>query len=283
MEIKGNNIFSAEDEKMADFLKKRNLDYVNSMSLPVHPKNSFYTRHGKRVLDLVIIVPATIILSPLLIVLLVCNYIEMGRPIFYKQTRTGYKGKNFDMIKFRSMRNVVDKNGRQLSGNQRLTKYGRFIRRFSLDELGNFFNIIKGEMSIIGPRAMPVFYRDRMSERHNMREEVRPGLECPRMIDLTEDDVGEYHLQFENDIWYVENISLLTDIKMVLALVKMVLSAQKRAYHAGAGTFFAGYNDAGIGLSYRLAKMEYPDLSNAPPVLRNRGGAETTYVRHVER
>lgn len=268
MEIKGNNIFSAEDEQMADFLKKRNLEYVNSISQPVHPKKSFYACYGKRIIDLIIIIPATIILSPLLIVLVVCNLINMGTPVFYKQTRTGYKGKPFDMMKYRSMKNATDKNGRQLPSNQRLTEYGKFIRKLSLDELGNFFNIIKGEMSIIGPRAMPVFYRERMSNRHNMREAVRPGLECPRMIDLTEEEVGEYHLQFENDIWYVENISFLTDVKMILALVKMVLSSGKRTYHAGAGTYFDGYNDKGIGLSYRLAKIEYPDLDSVPPVNR---------------
>ncbi|MBE6004137.1 MAG: sugar transferase [Lachnospiraceae bacterium] len=268
MEIKGNNIFSTEDEQMSYFLKDRNLAYVNSISHPVHPKKSFYAKYGKRIIDLVIIIPVTVAISPLLLVLCICNMVNMGSPIFYRQTRTGYKGKPFDMIKFRSMKNATDKNGKQLPANQRLTKYGKFIRKLSLDELGNFFNIIKGEMSIIGPRAMPVFYRDRMSDRHNMRESVKPGLECPRMIDLTEEEVGEYHLQFENDIWYVENISLMTDIKMVIALVKMVMSSHKRAYHAGAGTFFDGYNDKGIGLSYRLAKIEYPDLSSVPPVKR---------------
>ena len=278
MEIKGNNIFSAEDEQMADFLKKRNLDYVNSISQPVHPKNSFYTRYGKRVLDLVIVIPATIILSPLFVILSVCNLLELGRPVFYRQTRTGYKGKYFDMIKFRSMKDAMDKKGRQLPGDQRLMSYGKFIRKLSLDELGNFFNIIKGDMSVIGPRAMPVFYRDRMSNRHNMRELVRPGLECPRMINLKEDDVGEYHLQFENDIWYVENVSFLTDAKMVIALIKMVLSPQ-RTYHAGSGTYFDGYNDEGIGLSYRLAKMEYPDLSRVPQERRNGvRRMESTYV-----
>ena len=279
MEIKGNNIFSVEDEQMADFLKKRNLDYVNSISQPVHPKNSFYTRYGKRVLDLVIVIPATIILSPLFVILSVCNLLELGRPVFYRQTRTGYKGKYFDMIKFRSMKDAMDKKGRQLPGDQRLTSYGKFIRKLSLDELGNFFNIIKGDMSVIGPRAMPVFYRDRMSNRHNMRELVRPGLECPRMINLKEDDVGEYHLQFENDIWYVENVSFLTDAKMVIALIKMVLSPQTRTYHAGSGTYFDGYNDEGIGLSYRLAKMEYPDLSRVPQERRNGvRRMESTYV-----
>lgn len=260
MEIRGNNIVSVEDERMAEYLKRRNLEYVNSISGMVIPRISFYTKHGKRILDLVIIIPTIIIFSPLLIGLSVANLIFMGSPIFYRQTRTGYQGKDFDMIKFRSMKNVVGQNNRQLPGNMRLTGYGRFIRRYSLDELGNCFNILKGEMSIIGPRAMPVFVCKRMSNRHNMREAVRPGLECPRMIELSEEKVGEYHLQFENDVWYVENVSLITDIKMMFSLIKMLLASRKRGYHAGVGTFFSGYNDSGIGISYRLAKEEYPEV-----------------------
>ena len=257
--IKGNNIISVDEEKIARYLKDRNYSRVNANSAPVHPRIGFYALYGKRLLDLIIISPAIAILSPVLLILAVCNLVIMGKPVFYKQTRVGLNGKPFDMLKFRSMKNAMDKNGRQLPANQRLTRYGRFIRRYSLDELGNFFNILKGEMSIIGPRALPVFYHDRMSERHMKRELVRPGLECPRVIEMEEDEVGYYQIQFENDIWYVENISLFTDIKMVFALVKMVSESKERSKHADVGTFFVGYNDEGIALSLRLAKEQYPD------------------------
>lgn len=260
MIIRGNNIVSTEEEAMASYLRDRNLATVNAKSQEVRPKVTFYTRYGKRVIDLMVIIPVIIVLSPLMAGLAFINLIDLGRPVFYRQTRLGYHGKNFDMFKYRSMRDITDKNGCQLPGDQRLTVYGQFIRRFSLDELGNFINILKGDMSIIGPRAMPVFFQDRMSDRHKMRVVVKPGLECPRMIDLKEDDVGEYHLQFENDIWYVEHISLWTDIRMIFALVKMVFASRKRKYHAGVGTFFTGYNDAGIGISFRLAKEQYPDI-----------------------
>ena len=142
MEIKGNNVFSIEDEKMSNYLRDRNLKYVNSISETVNPKSSFYTKYGKRILDLIIIIPAIIVSSPILVGLFIANLINMGTPVFYRQTRVGFKGKTFDIIKYRSMKNTVGKNGREIPGNERLTKYGRFIRRFSLDELGNFFNIL---------------------------------------------------------------------------------------------------------------------------------------------
>ena len=116
-------------------------------------------------------------------------------------------------------------------------------------------------MSIIGPRPLPSFFRERMSNRHKMREKVKPGLECPRMIALSEDDVGYYQLQYENDIWYVENISLFTDLKMVFALVRIVFDVSERGKHAEVGTYFVGYNENAIAVSLRLAKEQYPNIN----------------------
>ncbi|MBQ9664111.1 MAG: sugar transferase [Oscillospiraceae bacterium] len=259
MSLQGNNIISEEEERIAQHLREKNLGNANRNSEPVKSKQSFYTRFGKRALDLLVSVPAVLVLSPVCLVLTAANLIDMGAPVLYRQTRSGYKGKDFDILKFRSMKNAVGKDGRQLPADQRLTKYGRFIRRFSLDELANFINILKGEMSIIGPRPLPVFYHERMSDRHHMREAVRPGLECPRMIDLSEEELGYYQVQFENDVWYVENISFMTDVKMLLALVKMVFASGERSKHADVGTFFVGYDESGQALSLSMAKERYAE------------------------
>ena len=258
MKEKGNDIFSKEEELMAQFLKEKNLMYANQIAAEVHPKNTFYTRYGKRVLDLIIITPIIILLSPIYLILALLNLINMGTPIFYKQTRYGYKGKYYDIYKFRSMKNLYTNDGRQLSPNQRLTKYGKLIRKLSLDELPNLINIFRGEMSIIGPRGVPVFYMERMTERHKMMSAVRPGLECPRMIEIeSQDEISNYLLTFENNIWYVENVSLLTDLKMFFCLVKMVFTFKERTKRAGGTSFFVGYDNKGRAISMTLAKKLY--------------------------
>lgn len=260
MEKQGNNIFSKEEEQLAAFLRERNLDHANAIAKEVHPRDTFYTRYGKRLLDLIIITPVILVLLPVYLVLSILNLIDMGRPILYKQTRYGYQGKSYNMLKFRSMKNLVDSEGRQLPPSQRLTKYGRLIRKLSLDELPNLFNIFRGEMSIIGPRAVPIFYMERMTERHKMMSAVRPGLECPRVITIESDDeISDYLVTFENNIWYVENISLWTDIRMIFLLVKMVFSFKKRSHNANAASFFVGYDDKGRAISTKLAQKIYGD------------------------
>ena len=260
MAVQGNNISSETDEKIAKFLKNRNLDKVNSMSKPVFPRQSFYSKYGKRMLDLAIVVPAIALLSPVYLTLSVLNYIKLGKPIFYVQTRYGYRNSFFDMLKFRSMKNATDAAGRQLPTEQRITKYGVFIRKYSLDELPNLFNILKGEMSIIGPRAVPVFYEECMSERHKMMSAVRPGLECPKMIKWPDNGLmTDYQMTFENNVWYVENISLKTDIRMFFKLIQTVLNMGERSEHAGALAYFVGYSEDGIALYPELALELYPN------------------------
>lgn len=261
MATQGNNVVSKEEEKIAEQLKKRNLENVNRMSLPVFPRDSFYAKYGKRVIDLVITVPAVLLLSPVYLMLCILNYVNLGKPIFYRQTRYGYHDTYFDMIKFRSMKNTTDKEGRQLPTEKRITKYGIFIRKYSLDELPNLFNIIKGDMSIIGPRAVPVFYEECMSDRHKMMSAVRPGLECPKMIRWQKSGlVTDYQITFENNIWYVENISMKTDIRMLYKLIQTVLNMGERSAHAGTLAYFVGYSDEGIALYPELALKLYPDL-----------------------
>lgn len=256
--VHGNtNMVSMDEENIVAHLRERNLDYVNRVSAEVHPKNTMYTRVIKRVLDVLISLPAFIILLPFNFVFAVCTFLDVGHPIIFKQTRSGKDGKPFVMVKFRNMNEKKDADGRLLSPSQRVTRFGRFMRKYSLDELLNFWSVLKGDMSIIGPRPQPVFIYERMSERHKMRGAVRPGLECPRVIHVPDENIYKFQRTFENDIWYVENCSFLTDCKMLFALVKMVFAMGKRGDQAsGKGiTYFVGYDSNGRAISLRNYKQ----------------------------
>ena len=159
------------------------------------------------------------------------------------------------------MKNEYDKKGQRLSDEERMTKLGLFLRKLSIDELPNFWNIIRGDMSLIGPRAMPENWTSRYSKRHRQRLMVKPGLECPRVIKKTSEMTGHQH-QFDNDLWYVENVSLFTDIKMFFGVVRMVLDKGDRKEHAERVPFFAGYNDNGCAINLVEAVKMYPELRN---------------------
>lgn len=250
----GNNDLIQNDEQMvADYLKQRNLEKVNLQSKMVKPKNGLYVKFIKRALDILIAVPAFLIIFPLNLVFGICTFFDVGRPIFFKQTRMGKNQKTFNIVKFRNMNNKTDEKGKLLPSKQRITKFGLFMRSHSFDELLNFWSVIKGDMSIIGPRPLPVFFYDRMSERHKMRITVRPGLECPRVIDV---EGEKYQKQFENDIWYVENVSFLNDVKMLFRLFKMTFSKKNRISASGS-IYFVGYDDNGRAIYKDLALELY--------------------------
>jgi len=254
--IGNTNLVQNDEQAIADYLKKRNLNKVNASSEIVHFKSTFYSKYVKRVLDIVISCIAFLSFLPFNFLLGICTYFDVGRPIFFKQTRVGKNLKTFTIVKFRNMNNNTDKDGKLLPARDRITKFGFFMRRFSLDELLNFWSVLKGDMSIIGPRPLPSFFYDRMSERHKMRCSVKPGLECPRVINVE----GElYQKQFENDIWYVENVSFLTDFRMVFFLFKMTFS-KKRGNAAAGGSYFVGYDDSCRAIYKELALEKYGDL-----------------------
>ena len=249
--VHNNKVFSQEEQEIAEYLKQKNLDYTNrKWPLPI-PKDTVYTRYVKRGLDLTLAVPAVVLLIPAYVLISVGVFLDVGRPIIYKQTRVGKNGKVFDLLKFRSMNEKKNEKGELLPPKERVTKFGRIIRKYSLDELLEFLNIVKGDMSIIGPRPLPVFFVERMSDRHKMRHSVRPGLECPRVIELAYPYDCMYQLTFENDIWYAEHVSFLQDIKMLLHLMKMVVSFDKRGAQAVADgiSYFLGYDEEGLAIS----------------------------------
>ena len=185
---------------------------------------SFYTAVVKRILDIVLSGIAIIVLSPVMLILVILELIYHGRPVLFAQERLGLHGKIFKMYKFRSMTNETDENGELLASDQRLTSFGRFIRRFSLDELPELFCIFAGKMSVIGPRPLLVESLPLYTERHKHRHDIKPGLTC---IPLNPIETWTWNDQFENDIWYIENCCFTVDFKMVFAVLKEVIAGEE--------------------------------------------------------
>ncbi len=256
------SLISNEEESVASYLREKNLQHTNDISPKVKPKNTIYTKYIKRILDICISLPIFLVLLPLNVIFGICTAMDVGFPIFYKQTRVGMGGKHFTIVKFRNMNNKTDADGKLLPPSQRVTKFGKIMRKFSLDELLNFWSVLKGDMSIIGPRPLPVFIYERMSDRHQMRSAVRPGLECPRVIELDYEDTCKYQRSYENDIWYVEHVSFIQDVKMIFLLIKMVFNFKKRGNQAkGEGvSYFVGYDEDGHALSMNKFHAVYGKL-----------------------
>lgn len=188
------------------------------------PQDSIYARYIKRILDIILSGVSIICLSPLLITIVVLELIFHGRPVMYVSKRPGKDGVLFDMLKFRSMTNECDESGVLLPASKRLTSFGRFLRRTSLDELAGLFCIFTGSMSVIGPRPLLPEYLTLYNERHKYRHSVRPGLVCVKIGEKVKSasKTRTWYDQFENDIFYVENLSFLLDAKMVLKTLQVV-------------------------------------------------------------
>lgn len=208
-------------------------DQVINTEIP-HPKKTIYTRCIKRILDIVLSGLAIIILSPVILVICVLELIYHGRPIFYIDQRPGLNGKIFGLYKFRSMTSECDENGKLLHPSKRITPFGRFLRRTSLDELAGLFNIFNGTMSIVGPRPLMKDYLPLYNERHQYRHSVRPGLACWKVggSDKLTSSSWTWNAQFESDIYYVEHISFLLDVWMVFKTVKILFSKSEMRTNA---------------------------------------------------
>ena len=198
-------------------------DQVIHTEIP-HPRKTIYSRYIKRLLDVVLSGLAIVVLSPLLLVLCLLELIYHGRPIFYIDRRPGLNGEIFGLYKFRSMSNACDENGKLLHSSLRITPFGRFLRRTSLDELAGLFNIFIGTMSIIGPRPLMKEYLPLYNERHKYRHAVRPGLACWKVggSNRLTSATWTWNAQFESDIYYVEHVSFLLDVWMVLKTFPVV-------------------------------------------------------------
>lgn len=178
----------------------------------------------KRLLDITISLIALIFLLPLMLLIYLLVRINLGSPTFFLQERVGKDNKIFKMIKFRTMKNSTDKNGNLLSDNERVTKFGSFLRSFSLDELPELINILKGDMSLVGPRALLVQYLGLYNDEQIRRHEVLPGLTGWAQINGRNSIT--WSEKFKLDVWYVDNWSLWLDIKIFFLTFWKVLKRE---------------------------------------------------------
>ncbi|UDM38220.1 sugar transferase [Acinetobacter haemolyticus] len=176
----------------------------------------------KRVLDVVIASMALLLLSPVYFFVAYKVRKNLGSPVLFRQLRPGLHGKPFEMIKFRSMKDAVDENGHPLPDSERLTPFGQMLRATSLDEMPELWNVIKGEMSIVGPRPLLMEYLPLYNSEQAKRHNVRPGMTGHAQVNGR--NAISWEEKFKLDTWYVENQSLWLDFKIMLKTVKKVLA-----------------------------------------------------------
>ena len=176
--------------------------------------NQLYKNYIKRIIDILVAVTFIVLFWWLLLIIAVLVRINMGSPVLYTTERVGKDERIFRIYKFRSMTNEVDENGVLLPGNKRLTKFGGLLRSTSLDELPTLINVLKGELSIVGPRPLPVKYMPYYYDNERIRHSVNPGLTGWAQINGRNAITWDH--KFELDIEYVHNISFLFDIKVIL-------------------------------------------------------------------
>ena len=197
-----------------------------------------YRSYGKRCLDTVVSFVALLLLAPLFLILILLVRTKLGSPVFFCQKRPGFHEKIFTLYKFRTMTDAKDKQGNLLPDDQRLTALGRFLRKYSLDELPELFNILKGDMSLIGPRPLLVEYLSRYNEGQKRRHEVRPGLSG--LAQVSGRNTLSWEEKFELDIKYVHELSFFLDMKLIfLSVWKAFVKAEgiSQQGHATAEVF----------------------------------------------
>ena len=181
-----------------------------------------YQKYIKRGLDFILSLIASIILSPVMLMVAVGVRVKLGSPVLFKQQRPGKNEKIFNMYKFRTMTDERDENGELLPDEVRLTKFGKTLRSTSLDELPELFNIVKGDMSIVGPRPLLVRYLPLYNERQKHRHDVRPGF--TGLAQVNGRNSISWEEKFEWDVKYVEHITFWGDVKIIFKTVKTVLT-----------------------------------------------------------
>jgi len=180
-----------------------------------------YKKYIKRLLDIILSLIAIIITSPIFIITGLLVIIFLGKPAIFRQKRPGKDEKIFTLYKFRTMTNKKDKDGILLPDEKRLTKFGKFLRKTSLDEIPEFFNILKGDMSFVGPRPLLVEYLEYYTEEEKHRHDVRPGL--TGLAQVSGRNLLNWEERFKKDIEYVNNVTFINDVKIVLKTIKTVL------------------------------------------------------------
>lgn len=183
-----------------------------------------YAKYVKRILDFILSLLALIILMPLMFILWILVRIKLGKPAIFKQQRPGKNEKIFTLYKFRTMTDEKDENGNLLPDEKRLTKFGKFLRSTSLDELPELWNIVKGDMSIVGPRPLLVEYLTMYSEEQKHRHDAMPGL--TGLAQISGRNAISWEEKFIDDIEYIKNINFINDCKIVIKTIGKVIKRE---------------------------------------------------------
>lgn len=178
----------------------------------------------KRLFDVVFSLLALALLLPLILIIALLLLIQQGAPVFFRQTRPGLDGKPFKLVKFRSMRELRDEEGRLLPDEKRITRLGAFLRRSSLDELPEFLNVLKGEMSVVGPRPLLMQYLERYSAEQARRHQVLPGVTGWAQVNGR--NALTWEEKFALDVWYVDHWSFWLDLRIILITIGKMLKRE---------------------------------------------------------
>lgn len=205
----------------------------------------------KRLIDILLIIMALPLWLPLLLLTWILVRINLGRPVFFRQVRAGLHGKPFEILKFRTMKDLRDEGGQLLPDRQRLTPFGHRLRSLSLDELPELLNVLRGQMSLVGPRPLPVIYVERYSPEQARRLECVPGITGWAQVNGR--NALDWDERFQHDIWYLENRSILMDIRILWKTVAAVL---RRDGIAGEGT---------VTMTEFMGSSRCPDPVHQPP------------------
>jgi lipopolysaccharide/colanic/teichoic acid biosynthesis glycosyltransferase len=187
-----------------------------------------YTFYIKRMLDIIIVIILFVVLFPVFLLLSILVLVFLGRPLFYIQKRPGFKAEPFQMVKFRTMTNEKNKSGNLLPNEERMTRFGMFLRSTSLDELPELFNVLKGDMSLVGPRPLLMDYLPYFSPEQNRRHDVKPGITGWAQVNGR--NAIDWDEKLSLDIWYVENQTFLLDLKILFKTLFKVLRREDISY-----------------------------------------------------
>lgn len=204
-------------------------------------KGGFYRKYIKRPMDFILALIALIVFSPLMLIIALLVKINLGSPVLFKQKRPGLNEKIFTLYKFRTMTDEKDRNGNLLPDSDRLTRFGKFLRSTSLDELPELYNILKGDMSIVGPRPLLVQYLPLYNDFQRRRHEVRPGL--TGLAQVNGRNAITWQEKFEYDVEYVDNVTFKNDMLIILkTIVKIIKREGINSETAATMEYFKGNN-----------------------------------------
>lgn len=183
-----------------------------------------YRKYVKRFLDIILAIIAIVITLPIFLLTGILVLIFLGKPAIFRQKRPGKDEKIFTMYKFRTMTNKKDKDGNLLPDELRLTKFGKFLRKTSLDEIPEFINILKGDMSFVGPRPLLIEYLPYYTKEEHHRHDVRPGL--TGLAQVSGRNLASWKLKFSKDIEYINNVSFKMDVKVIMKTINIVFKRE---------------------------------------------------------